>query len=422
MSLIQFSTRRDFFASGLGLVCAGAGAAVPNFLVQTAMAGPQAANDERILVVVQLSGGHDGLSAVVPFNNDDYNRNRKTTRIAANNVIKINDELGFHPDLTSFKTLMDEDDFAVVQGVGYPNPNRSHFKSMDIWHLANNKANTQSSSADTSAGWIGKYCDSILQDKNDPQLALSIGTGKAPLAIRGLKNTGLSFSQPDKFRYLGSRNNKKRAASYQMLQKKTSEESSNVLDFISQTSLDANASSEIIRKLASKYQPEVSYPRTRLAASLSTVASLIAGGLSTRVYYVSQGGFDTHAGQKNRHDQLMQELGAAVSAFQKDIVQQGNGDRVLSMCFSEFGRRVKENASQGTDHGVAGPMFLFGQGVKAGIHGEHPSLAAKDLIKGDIKHSIDFRSVYATVLDKWMGASSDQILGEKFPHIDCVKG
>ena len=192
------------------------------------------------------------------------------------------------------------------------------------------------------------------------------------------------------------------------------------LDFIAATAIDATASSDAIGKTSIRSSEGTSYPRTKLAAALKTVASLIAGGLSTRIYYVSLGGFDTHRGQQPRHNQLMTQLSEAVSAFQKDLASQGNAERVLTMGFSEFGRRVKENASGGTDHGKAGPMFLIGPGVRPGLHGQFPGLADADLDREDLKHQVDFRSVYATVLEKWLQTDSEAILRKSYPLLDCL--
>ena len=419
MNDIKIATRRDFLTQGLGVV--GVGATLPNFLVQSALAGPQAASDDRVLVVVQLSGGHDGLSAVVPYGDDGYGRNRKATRIQEKEVLKIDDYLGLHPNLTAFKDLLDQEAFAVVQGVGYPDPNLSHFSSMDIWHLGDNKAKTNSSATESRYGWIGKYCDVAHKSNPDPKLAISLGSGRTPRALRGKDHPGISFSQPQSFRYLGDRGKEERTESYRKLNEMTPKGISASQDFITRTAIDANASSTAIRELALRYKPKSSYPTTSLARSLQTVGSLIAGGLSTRIYYVFQGGFDTHYFQRNRHDALMTQLNDAVGAFQKDLTDQGNADRVLTMTFSEFGRRVTENGSQGTDHGTAGPMFLFGSGVKAGVHGKHPSLEEDQMVRGrNLGYTTDFRSVYSDVLGKWMGASSETILGGKFPSIGCV--
>ncbi|MAF67392.1 MAG: hypothetical protein CMJ84_17260 [Planctomycetes bacterium] len=416
MSRIQIATRREFLSHGLGLV--GIGAAVPSFLIQTALAGPQAQSGEPILVVLQLSGGHDGLSAVVPYGNDDYARNRKQTRIKADQVLKIDDEIGLHPNLSGWKDLLDAGSFAVVQGVGYPNANRSHFKSMDIWHLADN-----SERPSARYGWIGRYCDHAFEGDPDPEVVMSVGGGESPRAVQGRKHGGIDFRGAERYRYMVGDQDAQLGSLYRTLnesalKEKPTKKNEN-LDFIAQATVNANASSDQIRTLV-KRTANAGYPPTGLGTSLRTVASLISGGLKTRVYYVFQGGFDTHRDQRARHDQLMADLNGSVTAFQRDLAQQGHAERVVTMAFSEFGRRVQENASQGTDHGKAGPMFLFGPSVKAGVHGQLPSLAANDLDRGDLKHNVDFRSVYATLLEKWMGTESQPILGEKFPLVDCI--
>ena len=416
------SSRRLFITQGLGLV--GMSAAVPTFLARSAAAAHNDQAQQRIVVMVQLTGGHDGLSAVVPYGDDHYHKLRKVSRIAPEQVLKVDDHIGLHPNLKGFRSLLDEGKLAVVQGVGYPNPNQSHFTSMDIWHLADNDARTNNSSIDTSRGWLGKYTDQCFKQNLDPKLAMAIGSGKAPLAIRGREHPGLSFQVPESFRYIGDRGDKRRAQAYQELNMDPAAKASAMhnLEFVTATAAHANASSDEIRNLATKHKTKSAYPRSGLASSLQTVASLIAGGLSTRIYYVFHGGYDTHSGQRSRHDRLMTELGDALAAFQKDLDQQGSAQRVLTVCFSEFGRRPEENFSEGTDHGMAGPMFLIGAGVKPGLHGKHPSLAKEDLALGrDLKFDIDFRSVYATVLDRWLGAPCESILGGKFPLIDCVR-
>ena len=421
MSNIRITTRRELLTQGLGLVGVGAGAVLPNFLMRTALAGPQAASDQRVLVMLQLSGGHDGLSAVVPYGDDGYGRNREASRIQENEVLKVNDYLGLHPNLAGFKDLLDDGAFAAVQAVGYPNPNLSHFTSMDIWHMGDNEARSNSTLKESRYGWVGKYADHAYKGNSDPKIAISLGSGRTPRALRGREHPGISFNQPQSFRYLGDRGNAERAEAYRKLNKMTPKGLSNAQDFVTQTALDANSSSTSIRELAEKYTSDVSYPTGRLAASLQTVASLIAGGLRPRVHYVFQGGFDTHFYQRARHDTLMTELSGAVSAFQQDLASQGNADRVLTLSFSEFGRRVTENGSQGTDHGTAGPMFLVGPGVKAGIHGDPPSLAEDKMVRGrNLQFNVDFRSVYANVLEKWLGCPSEPVLGGKFPLMDCI--
>lgn len=409
MTKLPISTRREFLTRGFGLI--GVGATIPQFLVQTALAGPTAAPGQNILVVLQLSGGNDGLSTVVPYADDNYHRARRITRITTEDVLKIDRHTGLHPNLDGFLDLLDDGQLSIIQGVGYPNPNRSHFQSMDIWHAANlvNPRRAQ--------GWLGRYAERTFADAIDPELGIAVGSDQAPLALQGANYGGLSLQRPETFRFFGEN---QVGENYGKLMGLDQMNMADELGYITRTTVAANAASEKIRQIAARYRSSVAYPRSALATSLQTVAGLIAGGLSTRVYYVFQGGYDTHAGQRQRHDRLMRDLGDAVLAFQKDLAAQGNSERVLTMGFSEFGRRVQENGSQGTDHGAAGPMFLVGPGVKAGLNGPRPNLSGRALDRGDIRFSIDFRSVYATVLENWLGAPSAPILGEQFPLVECL--
>lgn len=418
MSSFNIATRREFL-QGLGVV--GVSTALPNFLIRTAMAGPQAKKDERVLVVIEMSGGNDGLSTVVPYANDNYGRLRRASRILEREVLKLNTEIGLHPNLRGLKELYDQDSLAVIQGVGYPNPNLSHFTSMDIWQLGDNEARTNSTLKETSFGWIGKYCDVAYKGNNDPKLSLAVGVARAPRAIRGKEHPGLCFLQPESFRYLGDRGDKERSSIYRKLNEMTPADQSIAVDFVTQTAIHANDSSGSIRELALKYRPKVTYPGGGLSNALRTVAGLIAGGLSTRVYYVFQGGYDTHYFQRNRHDQLMRELSTSISAFQQDLTLQGVADRVVGMTYSEFGRRVEENNSQGTDHGTAGPMFVFGKAIKAGLYGAHPSLDETKMERGrNLAFTTDFRSIYATLLEKWLDTPSEKVLGQKFETLGCL--
>ncbi len=413
----RIATRREFLTRGLGIV--GVGATLPNFLVQTALAGPNANPGEKVLVVIQFSGGHDSISAMVPFASDDYANARRTTRIQPNEVIRINDEVGLHPNLKGFKELLDQQAFAGVVGVGYPNPNRSHFTAMDNFHRGNN---TNLPATSTTNGWLGRYVDQTYPTSRDPVLSLAIGSDKAPRAIQGRVHPGLSLSRPEAFRYLGDRAGQQLGEKYRRFNQAAQEGGANsALSFIGRTAVDANAASDSILRMAGQRRSGATYPTTALATSLQTVASLIAGGLSTRVYYVFQGGYDTHAGQRQRHNQLMTELNDAVVAFQRDLAQQNNANRVLTISFSEFGRTFRENNSQGTDHGTSGGMFLFGSALKAGLYGRMPGLAEADRLEfgKEMRHTTDFRSVYATVLEKWLRIPSAPVLGQQWPLIDC---
>lgn len=413
MSEIRIATRREFLTHGLGLI--GVGATLPNFLINTALAAPQNAQPgERILVVLQLSGGHDAQSAVVPYRNEFYLQNRQNTKIGANEVLKVNDDFGLHPNLKDCKELLDNGQFAAVVGASYPNPNRSHFTSMDIWHLADNARRNR-------YGWLGRYADTVFRGNRDPLLTLSIGGDKTPRALQGREHPGLAMGRAQDYRSIADLSvaNILRQINQETADAATQNAS---LQFVARTAVDANSSSEAVQRLARQGGNRGgSYKATALATSLQTVANLIAGNLSTRVYYVYQGGFDTHANQRQRHNQLMTELNDALVAFQRDLEQRGLADRVMLMAFSEFGRTVKENRSSGTDHGTAGSMFLMGRAVKAGVHGTQPSMAAADLVNREPLPTTDFRSVYAAILEKWLGTPSQPILGQQFPLLDCVK-
>jgi uncharacterized protein (DUF1501 family) len=435
------STRRVFLQRGLTLLAAAP--TVPAFLDQTVMAianpldskGTQAASgkDGKILVVVQLAGGNDGLNTVVPYADDAYHRARPAIRHDGKSVLKVNDYIGLHPNLASLKGLYDDGRMAIIQGVGYPNPNRSHFRSTDIWTSA------QPEKEQAASGWIGRYFDNTCAGC-DPHVGVAIG-GQLPLAMQGEKVRPLSFDRPENYKYNGkdldhylalNKAEPEQVASaepvrpagaklYKPAAKKVEAATeAEQLDFLHRTAMDAQVSSdEVLRLSRAGREAGASYPRSEFGNSLQTVAAMIRGGLPTRVYYVSMGGFDTHAGERGRHDNLMQQVADGIGAFWKDMKQSGCDERVLMMTFSEFGRRVQQNASGGTDHGAAAPMFVFGKGVKAGVVGKHPSLT--DLDQGDLKYNVDFRSVYASILQNWMETPSKPILGQQFPLLPIVK-
>lgn len=416
----RISTRREFLAQGLGLV--GVGSALPNFLINTAMAGPAAKKDEKIVVALALIGGHDGLSTVPPYGIEDYYRIRKATRIGENEVIKLNKQVGLHPKLAGFKGLLDNQAFAVVLGTGYPSYNLSHFIARDYWEAA--RSGFESGKAG-STGWLGRYIDYVFKDNKDPKLSLSVGPYRTPLIITGADHPGIGFSTPDSFRFTGERSEPGQKA-YRNLNATASCASCSELQFITQTAVHANTSSQAILDLVSDYEPDVEYPDTEFGSYVKTIAGMINRGLSTRVYYAAQGtaifgGYDTHAEQRPRHDRLMDELCQTVTAFYKDLAKHGNADRVLTFTFSEFGRRVAENYSGGTDHGLAQPMFLFGRAVKPGVHGTQSSLTDLDE-NGNLKTLLDFRRVYAAILEKWLGVPHEPILGAKFELLDCMAG
>ncbi len=423
-------TRRAFL--GRGLVMASAATSVPYFVQQSAaallpelgMGTIPGSPDERVLVVVQLGGGNDGLNTVVPFQDSNYYKSRPAIGISADKVLKLakNSTIGFHPQLAGFKELYDDGMMTLIQNVGYPNPNRSHFKSMDIWHTADPTA--------TGNGWLGRYFDSECcgfdaSGKPTPEPMAGIAIGKeAPLAMQGHVSKPIGFESADLFQWLGSGVDKNLAPAYEQINRRgpgeRGEEQSSA-GFLMRTAMDAQVASDQIRKAVAQ-RSLVQYPGNELARQLSMVSSMIRAGLKTRVYYVTLGGFDTHAGQggeNGRHAQLMQQVGSSLKAFYDDLKKQGNDGRVLTVTFSEFGRRVAQNASGGTDHGAAAPMFLLGPMVRAGVVGNNPNL--NDLDAGDVKYQIDFRSVYAGVLEQWMKADSGKILQGAFKPVQVLK-
>jgi uncharacterized protein (DUF1501 family) len=430
-------TRREFL--GRGLVMASAAATIPAFIHGTAHAMNKALGslsslpgvpDERILVVVQLSGGNDGLNTVVPFSMSEYYRARPGIGVPERDVLRLgsSDGVGLHPQLAGFKSLYDDGLLGIVQGVGYPNPNRSHFKSMDIWHTADTTA--------TGDGWIGKYIDSECcgfgkGESGTPERpdgasgppSLAIGR-TAPLAMQGRLVTPVAFENADLFRWSGQEIHKSLREPYDDLNRRGDEQAERKetnAAFLLRTSLDAQVSSDMIRKAVAQ-RSQVQYPGNDLGRQLAMVSSMIRAGLKTRVYYVQLGGFDTHAGQggaQGRHGQLLSQVGGALRAFYTDLKQQGNDQRVLTLSFSEFGRRVAQNASGGTDHGTAAPMFLVGPMAKPGVLSKHPTLS--DLDDGDLKYLVDFRSVYAAVLSDWLKADSKEILGKSYQAAPVIK-
>ena len=428
----HMSTRRVFLQRGLALLAATP--TVPAFLDQTVMAIANpldmpltqrpSGKDGKVLVVVQLAGGNDGLNTVVPFADDNYHRARPGIRHDPQTLHRLNDATGLHPNLRPLLDLYERGDMSVVQGVGYPNPDRSHFRAMDIWHSA------QPEREQASSGWVGRYFDNACVGA-DPDVGVNIGD-TLPLAMQGERVTPLALERPESYRYKGIDRQRYEAlnglaavpgspahpaASPPPKRGYTTEASQ--LDFLHRTALDAKLSSEDILRVTREHQASGGYPRGELGDGLRLVAAMIRGGLSTRVYYVHLGGFDTHANQRGRHDRLMQSFGDAVGAFWADLKGQKNDERVMMMTFSEFGRRVAQNASGGTDHGAAAPMFLFGPRVKGGIHGDNPSLT--DLDNGDIKYRVDFRSVYATVLQQWLDTPSKPVLGQQFKTLPLLR-
>ena len=414
------TSRRSFLRGSLSSAALVALApTVPQFLV-SASARAAENNAETVLVVLQLSGGNDGLNTVIPFADDEYRKGRPSLAIPAAQVRKVDDSIGLHPSMEGFSKLLEAGQLGIIQGVGYPNPDRSHFSSMDIWHTAMRETGggVMMSGPDRghrATGWIGRCLDVHAPARGKggdlPGLHLGSGSGRLPLALVGDEVRVSSVQALDGFTLEDGGDERVRKA-IQQAASAPREGDDELVAFLQRGTLAALDSSRRVQESVKRYKTEVTYPETALASRLKTVAQLVDAGLNTRIYYLDLDGFDTHANQGAAHASLLSELAGAVSAFVRDVSAHGHGERVTVLTFSEFGRRVKENASQGTDHGAAAPMFVAGGKVKAGLIGKHPSLS--DLDEGDLKFSTDFRSVYAGVLEHWLGVASAPVLGEKF--------
>jgi uncharacterized protein (DUF1501 family) len=361
-------------------------------------------NEEEILVVVQLSGGNDGLNTVIPYGDDEYYKNRFTLAIGKQNVLKIDDYLGFHPALDGFDELLQDGKLSIVQGVGYPNPNRSHFESMDLWHTAHRVAETE------RLGWLGRSVERGLGSLDLP--ALHFGNGLQPLALKTETRPVPTIRSLEDFQLnIFKRRQTKEFLEPLIKQRRATENS--LLSYVQESAQVALQTSHRLEGIESDSHGKYGYPNSTLGRNLGIVAQLIGGGLSTRIYYTGLDGFDTHSNQGPAHQGLLTDLSSSVKAFLKQLEDQGNDRRVIVLAFSEFGRRVRENASQGTDHGTAAPVFVFGTATTNRVIGTHPSLM--DLDQGDLKFAIDYRSVYADLLDNWLGIDSHAVLGGRFP-------
>lgn len=399
-------SRREFLRTGSLLALT---ATAPSFLLRGAAAASQGSG-LPILVVVQLAGGNDGLNTVVPFADDAYYRARPRLGLRSDeDLVKLNDRVALNSALKDLMPWGERGELAIVEGVGYPNPDRSHFRSTEIWETASDSNQT------SATGWIGRYLDNCCPGRPEPTTALAIGADR-PQSFSGTSGMGIALSSAESFGYLegvgGDDTETYRATNNEDMGGAPAAGANSTLNFLRQTSLNATVSADRIRSAARRYKGTVTYPNGRLAQSLQTVARMIAGGMGTRIYYVSHTGFDTHANQVGQHRNLLRQLGESLAAFQKDLEAMGEADRVVTMTFSEFGRRVAENGSGGTDHGTAAPMFLMGKRIGGGLHGTAPSLTNLDA--GDLRHTVDFRRIYASVLNGWLGTASEPVLGRTF--------
>lgn len=393
-------SRRKFLGAGLrGMPLLALAPTVPGFLARTAR-GAAAEPGGRVLVVIQLDGGNDGLNTVVPFADDGYAARRRALRLPADRVLKIADGVGLNPAMGDAAKLLESGRLAIVQGVGYPNPSRSHFASMATWHAARLDPEEHG-----GPGWIGRGLD--LRDGDS---SLFVGEGNVPAALRARRASTGSLASLDDLQLDPTLPRADLDAG--------TPAADPLAEFARRSALDAYATADRLATIARRRDPGVAYPGSDLARRLRLVAQLLKGDAGARVFYLNQNGYDTHSAQLFAHAGLLGELSAALRAFLDDLAASGLGDRVIVLAFSEFGRRVAENDSAGTDHGTAGPVLVAGTRIRAGLVGAMPSLS--DLDSGDLKTSIDFRRVYATLLDGWLGLPSREVLGDDFERLPIL--
>jgi len=397
--------RRDFLQMGS---LATASLMVPKFLKafeKREFAAVPPGN--KAVVIIQLSGGNDGLNTVIPVSNDIYYKERPLLSIKKEQTLTLTDEAGLHPSFTGFKSLFDEGSLGIMNSVGYPDPDRSHFRSMDIWQSAS------SSKEVWQTGWIGRYLDESCKDCNTHSRALEIDDLLSP-ALKGKTEKGIAFKDPRRL-YNTSHEKyfKDLAAAHHAA------EHERPVDYLYKTMSETLSSADYIYEQSKQRPSSGTYPQTELGRNLKIIASLILSDINTKVYYVSLGSFDTHVNQQQQQLRLFKELDEAVAAFVKDLKNNNRFNDVLLFTFSEFGRRVSQNASGGTDHGTANNMFFVSGGLKQkGILNQMPDLTNLD--EGDLKYQVDFKNVYATVLNKWLDADDEKILQKKYGHLSFI--
>jgi uncharacterized protein (DUF1501 family) len=402
-------SRRHFLRSAFGAgPLVALAPTVPVFVARTASAAAPD-RDRRVLVVLELEGGNDGINTVVPFTDEGYARHRKQLRLSAARVVKVSDKVGLHPVLKPAAELLEAGRFSIVQGVSYPNPSRSHFESMAIWQTARLERADRD-----GAGWLGRAFDKLPGPDSARPGSFFVGAGPLPVAISGRKAAAASMSRPEDL-VLSP------AADWKAAVKGT-EAADDLLLFARRMAADGYAAAERLAAVRAN-GGAAGYPESELARQLRDVAALLKAkaAADTRVFYLRQSGYDTHAQQYSTHYRLLQDWAQGVKAFLDDLAAAGLAERVLVLSFSEFGRTVAENASAGTDHGTAGPVLLAGGGVKAGLVGDTPSLEDLDPRHGDLKAGVDFRRVYATVLEDWLGLPAEAALGARFEKLPLVR-
>ena len=410
-------TRRNFLKATIGTsTLLSLSPSVPNFFISSIKAAERQ-RDERdtVLVVVQLSGGNDGLNTIVPYQDDEYARNRPTLRLAPKQLHKIDSSLGFHPRMKAFKRLYEEGHLSIIQGVGYPNSDRSHETAMRIWHTAT------PDQPDCQTGWLGRTVDSTWKPKNTDTQAVFVGTIAKPFTLNAQNVTIPSIKSTKKLKINNFSDSKTQLTKITSLAR--DEKNNAFLSYLQKCTLDVYINSKRIENVMKNTSNTFEYPQFELAKNLRIIAQLIQADIGIRIFCTELGGggiggFDNHANQLGNHCALLHQLSESVSAFIHDLKQKKLLSRVLLITFSEFGRTLKENGRRGTGHGAAAPIFLAGGKLKEGLIGSHPSLT--DLDDGALKFQTDYRSVYATVLDKWLGFESRKVLNKQYRLLDIL--
>lgn len=363
----------------------------------------------KVVVILQLSGGNDGLNTVIHVRNDIYYSSRPKLSIKQNDTALLTDEVGLHPALTGFKALYDDGSLGILNSVGYPNPDRSHFRSMDIWQTASNSADV------LQTGWIGRYLDAQCNGCGRPTQAMEMDDILS-LALKGEKEKGIAVKDP---RRLYNTSHEKYFKDISAAHIGSHSHDEQVADYLYKTMAETLSSADYIFAQSKLRPTAATYPATELGNNLKTISSLIQSDIDTKVYYVSLGSFDTHVNQQAQQQRLFTEMNDAVTAFVKDLKANNRFNDVLLFTFSEFGRRVAQNASGGTDHGTANNMFLISGGLqKKGLLNALPNLSNLD--EGDLKYQVDFKDVYATIINRWLQADDTAILGSRFSYLDFI--
>jgi uncharacterized protein (DUF1501 family) len=368
---------------------------------------------QRALVVLQLSGGNDALNTVIPYTNGLYYENRPQVHISQEDVLPIDDHLGFHPSMGPIKQLWDEGKVAVINGIGYPKPNRSHFRSLDVWHTAESEQIGQE-------GWLGKAIRDLDPKGENVLTGVNFGRG----LLRSLYAKGVPVASVGNLETYGLfpdiKDESMRQLALQAFSQMYGGEGKDMIaQYISQMGTDALKGADILRVAPQRYTSSVTYADTPIAQNLKSIAQVLCADLGTRVYHTVHQSFDTHASELTSHAKLWTDVSAAIGSFMADVQEHGKDEDVVILMFSEFGRRIRDNGA-GTDHGSGGVAFVLGTPVQGGLYGEFPSLRDEDQLEGDLHFNNDFRSTYATLVDRWLGLDPVSITNGVYEQFDFI--